>query len=231
MSTAYAQLTKIILIVISVAIVMISATLHEISHGYVAYKLGDPTAKLQGRLTLNPLAHIDPIGSFALPLVLALARGPIFAFAKPVPYNPRFLKNPQRDELLVALAGPVCNLMLALIGAGLCHLIFPHVIWTDYLMSQGWSYWVVTVLLNFCYINLVLCFFNLIPLPPLDGSKILSPFLKGEARLWYYKIQHYSMPILLILLFVLPSWLNIDPLSSYLDLTAGRLFDFLLMGL
>lgn len=225
------SLMRIGMIVVSVVIVMVSASFHELAHGFVAYKLGDTTAKDAGRLTLNPAAHLDPIGSFALPLVLALAQGPIFAFAKPVPYNPYRLKNPQRDELLVALAGPASNLLLALVFSLILRLVLTQVTMFDLLGGEGVRDWVLTILMRFIFINLVLCFFNLIPLPPLDGSKIVSPFLKGEARLWYYKVEQYAMPVLLVVLFVLPAWFHVDPLADYLDFTAGNVFQLLLIGL
>ena len=115
---------RIFMIVGSVALVMLSAIVHEVAHGWVAYKLGDPTAKQAGRLTLNPLAHLDPVGSVLLPLLMAWIGGPVFAFAKPVPYNPYNLRNPRRDEVLVALAGPASNLLQALVGAVAFRLAF-----------------------------------------------------------------------------------------------------------
>ena len=209
--------------VISVVLVMFSVVLHEIAHGWAAYRLGDPTAKQAGRLTLNPLVHLDPFGSVLLPLMLAIAGGPVFAFAKPVPYNPRNLRHPVRDEVLVALAGPLCNLLQALVGALLFRVLYST--WTG---DLGVSYYVLSGLTSYIYVNLTLMFFNLIPLPPLDGSAIVSPLLKGDARVAYYKVQRYAMPILLILLWVLPYVLRFDPLGVYLNATAGNLYNVLL---
>ena len=125
--------------VISVVLVMFSVVLHEIAHGWAAYRLGNPTAKQAGRLTLNPLLHLDPFGSVLLPLMLAIVGGPVFAFAKPVPYNPRNLRHPVRDEVLVALAGPLCNLLQALVGALLFRVLYST--WTG---DLGVSYYVLS---------------------------------------------------------------------------------------
>ena len=209
--------------VISVVLVMFSVVLHEIAHGWAAYRLGDPTAKQAGRLTLNPLVHLGPFASGLLPLMRAIVGGPVFAFAKPVPYNPRNLRHPVRDEVLVALAGPLCNLLQALVGALLFRVLYST--WTG---DLGVSYYVLSGLTSYIYVNLTLMFFNLIPLPPLDGSAIVSPLLKGDARVAYYKVQRYAMPILLILLWVLPYVLRFDPLGVYLNATAGNLYNVLL---
>lgn len=212
-------------IVLSVAIVLVATVLHEVAHAACANALGDPTAKEAGRLTLNPLAHLDPVGSFLLPLMMAAVGGPIFAFAKPVPYNPHRLRHPVRDEVLVALAGPACNLVQALVGTAVFHALF------GMFMAATSNVYVLSamqVLASYVYLNLMLMFFNLLPLPPLDGSAIVSPLLKGEARRKYYMVQRYSMPILLTLLFLVPMLLPIDPLSEYLRLTAGNLASLLL---
>lgn len=220
--------SDLVSIVISLVLVMFSATLHEVAHGYAAYKLGDPTAKMAGRLTLNPKAHLDPVGSVVLPLMMAIAGGPIFAFAKPVPYNPNNLRHPVRDEVLVALAGPVCNILQAAAGTVVVRIlwfyVYPAVGASLALTYAGY------IFSSYVYINLVLAFFNLIPLPPLDGSAIVSPLLHGRARIKYYEIQHYAMPVLLIAMYVLPMVLPVDPVGAYLDATAGRLYD-VMMGL
>lgn len=226
--------THLIMVVVSVVLVMFSAVLHEIAHGWVAYKCGDPTAKNAGRLTLNPAAHLDPVGSVLLPIIMAIAGGPIFAFAKPVPYNPNNLRHQRRDEVLVALAGPACNLLQALAGALVCRVCFGSILQitatgTYLLTTSDVVYWVYNILASYVYVNLMLMFFNLIPLPPLDGSHIVQLFLKGKARMDYYKIQAYSMPILLIVLYLIPMVTPWDPLGWYLDATAGNL-SYLLVG-
>lgn len=217
-------------IAISVVLVMISATVHEVAHGFAALKCGDATAKEAGRLSLNPAAHIDGFGSVALPLLMALMGGPMFAFAKPVPYNPNRLKNPTRDEAVVALAGPVSNILQALLGTA----VFAGV-WSS---RQGLAsaigttpfMWVVQVCTTYIYVNLSLAFFNLIPFPPLDGSKVVMPLLRGEAKERYYRVQAYAMPVLIGVLYVLPSFLGVDPVGVYLDFTAGNLYDLLLQA-
>ena len=217
-------------VLITVAVVMFSAIVHEVAHGYVAYRCGDPTAKEAGRLTLDPRAHLDGFGSIVLPIILALAGGVIVGFAKPVPYNPRRLRNPRRDELLVALAGPASNILQALLGTVLLKVSWE---WgTFFITGYGTAYtvfyWVVQVLTTYIYVNLVLAFFNLVPLPPLDGSKVILYFLKGEARRRFYEISRYSMAILLVLIILVPMVTGLDPLGAYLDLTAGNLYYALL---
>lgn len=216
-------------IAITVVLVMASAIVHEVAHGWAALRLGDPTAKEAGRLTLDPRAHLDGFGSIVLPLIMALAGGPVFAFARPVPYNPSRLRHPRRDEVLVALAGPASNLAQAIVGAALLGLLDRSVAWIA-ATSAGLevAYWAYAILLAYVRVNLVLCFFNLIPLPPLDGSKVVLFFLTGRARARYYELQGYSMAILLAVLYVLPGLLHVDPLSSYLDATAGTVMRVLL---
>lgn len=217
-------------IAVSVVLVMLSATVHEVAHGYAALRCGDATAKEAGRLSLNPKAHIDGFGSVALPLLMALMGGPMFAFAKPVPYNPRRLKNPERDEVIVALAGPASNIAQALLGAALFAGVWAA---RQAIVSTAGSVvllWVVQVFTSYIYVNLSLAFFNLIPFPPLDGSKVVMPLLKGEARERYCRVQAYAMPVLIGVLYVLPSFLGIDPVGAYLDFTAGNLYDLLLQA-
>ncbi len=223
---SHLSLERVIVMAASVVLVMVSASIHEFGHAFAAYKLGDDTAKRAGRLTLNPLAHIDRFGSLILPLIMGLAGGPIFAFAKPVPYNPNRLRNPRRDEVIVAFAGPLTNIIQAVLGAIVCRLLWRAAL--SFIVGNVVGYWLYTIATTYVYVNCSLAFFNLIPLPPLDGSSIISPLLKGEARRTYYKIQHYSMPILMIALYILPSMLRIDPVGIYLDLTAGNLAQLLL---
>ena len=218
------SLSNLVTIAIQVLLVLVATVLHELAHAATANALGDPTAKEMGRLTLNPVAHLHPVGSILLPALMALAGGPIFAFAKPVPYNPNRLRNPVRDEVLVALAGPACNFVQALVGAALFRIL-----WAAFQFSDSFvAFTVLQVLASYVYLNLMLMFFNLIPLPPLDGSAIISPFLQGEARRWYYTIQHYSLPVLMIVLYLVPMILHVNPVSMYLNATAGNLSDLLL---
>lgn len=226
------SLERLASIALTVALVMFSAIVHEVAHGLAALACGDATAKEHGRLTLNPAAHLDGFGSVLLPLVMALLGGPVFAFAKPVPYNPNRLRSPRRDELIVALAGPVSNLLQALLGAGVLHLAWEPL--TRAVLAGSLSIevfgWIYTALYTYVAVNLVLCFFNLIPIPPLDGSKLVLYFLSGEARASYYRLQQYAMPILIVVLYLVPSMLRVDPVGMYLDATAYRLLDLLLAG-
>lgn len=221
---------RLISIAITVALVMLSAIVHEVAHGWAALRCGDPTAKEAGRLTLDPRAHLDGFGSVVLPLIMAFLGGPVFAFAKPVPYNPRRLRNPRRDELVVALAGPASNLLQAFLGWALLCAAYRWAIpaWTAGLLPFWLVDGAVSLLATYMSVNLVLCFFNLIPFPPLDGSKVLLFFLKGEARARFYELERYAMPVLIIALYLLPSFLGVDPLGAYLDLTAGNVYNLLL---
>ena len=224
---------RLISIAVTVLLVMFSAIVHEVAHGWAALRCGDATAKEAGRLTLDPRAHLDGFGSVLLPLVMALIGGPVFAFAKPVPYNPHRLRHPRRDELIVALAGPASNLLQALLGALVLRLAWDPIMGAA--ISGDLPLEVVALLIDvlttYVSVNLVLCFFNLIPLPPLDGSKVVLFFLTGEARAAYYRLEQYAMPILIVVLYVLPSLLRFDPLGIYLDWTAGGVYNLLLTGL
>ncbi|MDR1015896.1 MAG: site-2 protease family protein [Coriobacteriales bacterium] len=187
--------------------------LHELAHGWVAHKLGDPTAKRAGRLTLNPLKHIDPFGTVILPLGLLFLGGPVFGYAKPVPYNPAYFKNLRRGELMVGLAGPAANLLQALAAALL----------GNFFCIVAAPFWAQELMYVYAYINLILLFFNIIPIPPLDGSSVLAVFLPRRALPYYYKVERYALPILMVLMFALPYVLSFNPVSIYLDATAGNL--------
>jgi len=170
---------------------------HEISHGIVAYKLGDDTAKAMGRLNFNPLKHLDPMGSFILPVFLILMNSPIlFGWAKPVPYNPNNLKDPKKGAALIALAGPMSNLVLAVIFSGLIQLLGPF---ADTLGEAA------VALLQFfniiVFINILLAVFNLVPIPPLDGSKLLFSVLPWRYIGIQQFLERYGMFILIIFIF------------------------------
>ena len=217
---------RVVDVVLVVALLMFSAIVHECAHGWMALRLGDPTAKEAGRLTLNPAAHVDPVGSVALPLLMALVGGPIFAYAKPVPFNPRRLRHPARDEALVALAGPASNLVQAVAGAAVLALVWDGLVAFAPTAVVAWR-WASLVLSTYVYVNLSLAFFNLIPVPPLDGSKLLSPVLRGRGRAVYDWLQRYGMPVLVACLYVLPA-LGVDPIGAYLDATVGTCFSWLM---
>ena len=212
---------------VTISIIMIvcfipAIVVHEVAHGYVAWKLGDPTAKSLGRLSLNPIKHVDPFGTVLLPLMLMMAGGPIFGYAKPVPYNPGYFKDIRKGELLTGLAGPASNLAMGVIGALLCALLllpgfFPPDI----------SQWILLACYYFSMINFCLMFFNLLPIPPLDGSSIIAPFLSDKALRKYYSVQQYALPVLMVLLIAVPFLFGFSPIGMYIDATAGNLVRFL----
>ncbi len=178
------------------AILIFSIVLHEISHGYMANYLGDPTAKYAGRLTLNPIKHIDPFGSIILPVLSLLTGGFVIGWAKPVPYNPYNLRHGKTGEALVALAGPLSNLSIV--------LIFSLVI----RLGQSLAPSFLLISSYVVYINLVLMLFNLVPIFPLDGSRILFAFL--PVRYQYVKewLERYSLFLLLLFIFFLLPFLS-----------------------
>ncbi|MDO4436676.1 MAG: site-2 protease family protein [Coriobacteriaceae bacterium] len=215
-------------LVVSAVAVVIGIVVHESAHALAAYALGDRTARERGRVSLNPLNHIDPFGTVLLPILMIMAGGPVFAFAKPVPIYLGNLKHPKRDEALVSLAGPLSNIMLAFVAALLVRGIGTN---PALLYGFGGSETmriIVQGLISFMSVNLSLAFFNLIPLPPLDGSALLVPFLKGRALQTYYEIQRYAMPILIVVLYVLPSFLHIDLVGLFFSFTMEPVFSFLL---
>jgi len=179
--------------IFSLLILLFSVVIHEVSHGYAALFLGDRTAEYEGRLTLNPIKHIDPIGTIAFPLLGLLFGGIIFGWAKPVPYNPYNLRNKRWGEAIVAFAGPLSNILLALIfGLFIRFYIIPH----DLISSPLGSLSVIIVL-----INITLALFNLVPVPPLDGSKILSSFLPQGAVKVRESIERFGFFGVLIFIF------------------------------
>jgi Zn-dependent protease len=179
---------------------VIAIVFHEVAHGLVARRLGDPTAERLGRLTLNPLKHTDPIGTIALPMVLALAKAPIFGWAKPVPVDYRQLRNPRRDMVLVALAGPGMNFLLATLAT----IILAVVVATTGGEPTGAGLFVAQNAINFLLINLFLGIFNLIPLPPFDGGHVVEGFLPRSTVPAWQKLGRFALPILILLLLVLP---------------------------
>lgn len=223
---------QILYLVCSVLAFIPAIMFHEVAHGYAAYKLGDATAKQQGRLSLNPLKHVDPFGTVILPAILILAGGPVFGYAKPVPYNPHNFKNKRVGDLLVGLAGPAANLVMALLGA-LILFIMGHYIGTltagqDTITFIVWCLYTVFFPL-FIMVNLYLMFFNLLPIPPLDGSSIIGFFLPEKYLPQYYRVQQYALPIFLIVIFALPYFFHVNIIGWYLQVSAGSLAS-LLMG-
>lgn len=191
-----------------IIIILISLSVHELFHGYVAYRCGDATARNMGRLTLNPLAHLDPIGT-----LMMLFFG--FGYANPVPINTRNFNHYKRDLCFVSLAGPLSNLVLAIFGAVLCIVTFhisPDIFFEN--TTGGFSLWAmpeffdsplemwVFFCTSFTWANVSLCIFNLLPIPPLDGSKIVSVILPGKIAYYYLKYERYMMIAVLALLYL-----------------------------
>lgn len=171
--------------------------LHEISHGWVANLLGDPTAKRLGRLSPNPIKHVDPIGTVALPLILAITKAPIFGWAKPVPVVKERLRHPRRDMMLVALAGPGINLLLALVTS----LVLGFIAAGEGVGGLGF---LGQLLVSFIIVNVFLALFNLIPLPPFDGGHVVEGLLPRSMVPAWERLGRFAFPILIILLLVLP---------------------------
>jgi Zn-dependent protease len=166
-----------------------SIILHEVSHGWVANYFGDSTAKDNGRLTLNPLAHIDPFGTVLLPALMVFSGLPAFGYAKPVPVNVSRLRNPRNQSLYVSLAGPVVNIVLSAIGLLLCWIAVHH--------TQSLFMFRVGEYLGIA--NLVLAVFNLIPIPPLDGSAVIERFVPRRHLPRYYQLRARALPIVMVL--------------------------------
>lgn len=181
------------LVVFQVVVLIFSVVIHEVSHGIVADHLGDPTARLAGRLTLNPLKHLDPFGSVILPLLLSLVPGGVvFGWAKPVPYNPYNLKNPERGAALIAAAGPVSNLAVALVFSVAFRAAAA-------LPALGGT--LPLLLAQIVIVNVALAVFNFVPIPPLDGSKVLSWFLPISARRYWESFERMGWLLLLVFIF------------------------------
>ena len=193
---------------------------HEVAHGFAAWRLGDPTAKAAGRLSLNPLRHIDPFGTVILPLMLMLLHMPVFGYAKPVPYNPSYFKDPRKGDAITGFAGPAANLVMALVAAGVAWLCLP--LYETVTHGSFGYYFLGMFLPMFTLINLYLMFFNLIPIPPLDGSSIVALFIPERLLPKWYSIQHYAFPIFMIVVIALPYLIGFSPFSWYLDVTAGN---------
>jgi Zn-dependent protease len=176
-------------VVIPIVVLIVSVVLHELSHGVTAERLGDPTARLAGRLTLNPLKHLDPVGSVLMPLALVVSGSPIvFGWARPVPYNPNYLSNRQWGPALVGAAGPLMNIGLALVfGLALR--------WGA--TSGALEPWLLNIFVIIVFINLVLAIFNLIPIPPLDGSKLVYAVLPPSYVRAYAQLERFGFVIVI----------------------------------
>jgi len=185
-------------IIVGVVPIIIAITFHEVAHGYVAYRLGDPTAKLLGRLTLDPLKHIDPVGTILVPLVLYAVGGIPFGWAKPVPIGVRNFKNPRRDMGLTGVAGPLTNLALAIVSAILLRFVLVPL---GSVIPEGVFLGFLKLLYASVQINIILAAFNLIPVPPLDGSRVLAALVPRHIANRIDELERYGIIIVMILIF------------------------------
>lgn len=213
MTLRYFSTDTLIQFLFVVPCVLIALTFHEFAHGYMAYKLGDPTAKNFGRLTLNPLKHLDPIGTICMIFFH-------FGWAKPVPINSRYFKKPRRDMALTAAAGPIMNFILAFFGVLVCRILTK--IFVAFPAQSDFVYYIqyaaLTLFSYFHMLNLSLGVFNLIPIPPLDGSRIFYIFLPQK---WYFGVMKYEKYIQLALLVLLWTGLLSRPLSAAVSWISG----------
>lgn len=203
-------------LIISILVLLVSVILHEIAHGYMALLFGDDTAYRRNRLSLNPLKHIDLVGSVLIPLILVITKAPfMFGWAKPVPINPEKLRNKKIDMVYVSLAGPMVNIILVIIGLGVLK-IFTLTLGMDayqtfisqnsrvrslLIMDSSSLLW-LEIGIQLVLTNIVLAVFNLIPIPPLDGSRIFLPFLKGKQEIIYNELEKYGIIIIFVLMYL-----------------------------
>jgi Zn-dependent protease len=206
---------------------VIAITFHEAAHGFVAHRLGDNTAWQLGRVSFNPLKHIDPFGTLLLPAVLLLSHSPfLFGYAKPVPVNFRALRHPRLDMVWVALAGPATNIALALLAAAAFHLLG--------LAPENTAQWFADNLKNALVINVVLAVFNMLPIPPLDGGRVAVGLLPNALAIPLSRLEPYGMLILIGFLILLPMagtqlGLNLDVISTILRTVTGYVIRLLLL--
>lgn len=190
----------VILAIVLIPSLIIAIVFHEVAHGWVANALGDPTAKERKRLSLNPIRHVDPVGTVILPGILALSGAPVFGWAKPVPVNFARLNNPRRDMMVVAAAGPGTNFVLAAIGAVMLGLLARGLS----APPEGSLELLLTGLNYFILINIFLALFNLLPIPPFDGSHIVEGLLPPHLARGYARLRPFGLPLLFLLLLVIP---------------------------
>lgn len=201
------------LIIFFLIALVFSIIIHEVSHGFAAEMLGDPTARLAGRLTLNPIPHIDPIGTILVPGIMLFTVGFMFGWAKPVPYNPYNLRNQKWGEAIVAAAGPGVNILIALIFGLITHL-----------GAGGLPEQFITLSAVIIFINVLLALFNLLPFPPLDGSKLLKSVLPFKAGMAFQRFETFIMSGgMLVMLLVL--WLILQVIGPYFNMLILSLFE------
>ncbi|MGB5210529.1 MAG: site-2 protease family protein [Gammaproteobacteria bacterium] len=202
------QLNVVQMLAVAVIPVLFAITLHEVAHGWVARHFGDRTAEMQGRLTANPLKHIDPIGTVLVPALMLFLGGFLFGWAKPVPVDPRNLANPRRDMILVAAAGPGSNVLMAIGWALFARAV--HGLGID---GNAAIYFLGMAQIG-VLINVVLAVFNMFPLPPLDGGRVLSGFLPPRQAIMLERVAPYTLPIVLVLMVTGVLWRILNPLVN-----------------
>ncbi len=188
--------------IVSLIVLVMSIVIHELSHGYVAELLGDPTPRMQGRLTLNPIKHMELFGSVIVPILTAMSGFP-FGWAKPVEWNPYNIKNRRTGELFISLAGPVSNLLIAIVFGMIIRFGFGS-------LSESF----IAISAYIVFINIALAIFNLVPIPPLDGSKVLFFFLPPRLAHIRENVERYA--IFLMLIFILVLWKFIEPVVPFI---------------
>jgi Zn-dependent protease len=219
--------TTIYAISVWVLPLVIAITFHEAAHGFVAHHFGDNTAWDRGRVSFNPLKHIDPFGTLVLPAILLLSHSPfLFGYAKPVPVNFRNLRNPRSDMVWVALAGPATNIALALLAAAAFHAV-------GYMPATS-AQWLADNLKNALVINVILAIFNMLPIPPLDGGRVAVGLLPNVLAAPLARLEPYGMLILIGVLIVLPLagsqfGLNLDVISAILRTSTGYVIQLVLL--
>ena len=205
-------------ILLSIIAILATIIIHEVAHGYIAYKLGDNTAKQSGRLSLNPLKHLDLIGTIVIPLVLFFSKaGFIFGWAKPVPVNYANLKHAKRDMLLIASAGILANILTAIFSSIILHLIL--------MLPAGSTVGLIAYFcINMIFFNIIFAVFNLLPIPPLDGSKIMLGWSENKKVQKFLQQERAGIVIIILIAFIIPAFLQsfgitFNPLSSLLRAT------------
>jgi Zn-dependent protease len=198
-----------IAVAVSFGVLLLSLTIHEAAHAWTADKLGDPTARVLGRVSLNPLVHIDWIGTVLLPLIAMFSRLPLIGWAKPVPVVIRNLRHPRRDFMIVAAAGPISNLLQAIVAAGLLRLVWNPTLGDEPTLAAN-------VLFLALRVNLLLAFFNLIPVPPLDGGNVMLGLLPPGPAAAYSQLRQYGFIIIYVLMLTGVARAFIDPPTNFM---------------